>query len=453
MAPETDYDPATTTNSGRFQANVYLRLARQARARGDDSVLVIHHEDWYQAFRQHTGLSDAEVPDFARLMREYEQDALIDPRPDAVIERVRSGREPEFAINVRLAFADPEASGDKFAYEDHYSDPAVRVENASVITFRLMDMGDELFWDEIRGSRAQPLTGSLGALFSVIGTAEIRSVRLALGEDGTAVSIAKARAAMVTVPTAVTTSPFGRSERGVPEGRSDLRIIEERLREPIEFDYHEPDWDALIPAARTAIGNPLPLEVEFIGNMALRINDGHDVLYTDFPYRSGASGYMTYPGDFVDDAERGVTIITHGHADHWQADLFAETNLSVVAPPALTAGIEGPRVLPWSDEIVYGGLVIEPLRTPHTDHHVSYRVHWGGRTLYFSGDTESTETLLAQTDLAVAFVSPWLLREVRATGRAIDADLVVIYHHTDGQELPRGPGIHVPSRNSTFVIQ
>ncbi|MCI0415294.1 hypothetical protein L0222_21180, partial [bacterium] len=36
------------------------------------------------------------------------------------------------------------------------------------------------------------------------------------------------------------------------------------------------------------------LEFRFIGNMAFAISDGKVTLYTDFPYESGAFGYMKY---------------------------------------------------------------------------------------------------------------------------------------------------------------
>ena len=68
-------------------------------------------------------------------------------------------------------------------------EPAVLVHNEQVITYRLMDMGDQVYLDEISGSKLRPLSGSLGALFAVIGLAEIRSVRQASAEDGTSVSV------------------------------------------------------------------------------------------------------------------------------------------------------------------------------------------------------------------------------------------------------------------------
>ena len=101
------------------------------------------------------------------------------------------------------------------------------------------------------------------------------------------------------------------------------------------------------------------------------------------------------------------------------------------------------------------GVVIHPVVTPHDPDaaHVSYLVEWGERRLYFTGDTEDTGALLQQTDLSAAFVTPWLLRQVQTAGESIDTDLVVLYHHTAAEDVPRGPGIHVPTQNSSFRIR
>ena len=186
MAPEVGYDAATTTNSSRFQSAVYLRLARAARERGVQ-ILTITADDWVDAFLEYSGLVEDELPQFLLLMREHDQDAVLDLRPDAVIERVKQGREPELAMNVRLKFGEGAGRDKNFSYEDHLSEPPVLVQNDSTITYRLMDMGDQIYIDQIQGSKIRPLSGSLGALFAVIGLAEVRSVRSASSEDGTTV--------------------------------------------------------------------------------------------------------------------------------------------------------------------------------------------------------------------------------------------------------------------------
>ena len=131
------------------------------------------------------------------------------------------------------------------------------------------------------------------------------------------------------------------------------------------------------------------LEIEFIGNMAFRLGDGATTLYSDFPYRSGAFGYMTYDLPLAGLGD-GASLITHEHADHWDAQLFAQTRLELIAHPSIAARVPSERVLSWDERISYGGIEIEPIATEHTPSHRSYLVHWRGLRLYFTGDTEST---------------------------------------------------------------
>ncbi len=177
------------------------------------------------------------------------------------------------------------------------------------------------------------------------------------------------------------------------------------------------------------------LEIEFIGNMAFRLGDGATTLYSDFPYRSGAFGYMTYDLPLAGLGD-GASLITHEHADHWDAQLFAQTRLELIAHPSIAARVPSERVLSWDERISYGGIEIEPIATEHTPSHRSYLVHWRGLRLYFTGDTESTAELLAQHDLDVAFVSPWLVRALAEEGREVGTELLVIYHHTEGEAVP-----------------
>ena len=180
------------------------------------------------------------------------------------------------------------------------------------------------------------------------------------------------------------------------------------------------------------------LEARFIGNMAFAMTDGAVTLMTDFPYQSGYSVYMAYPSSEVrSTTTTTLSLITHKHGDHWEPHLFARTNWKVVAPSDATAGLPSDRVVPITGRITFGPIVIEPIKTPHANlGHYSYVVTWHGRRLYFSGDTESPDSLRAAKDLDVAFLSPWLYRAVIRDGRSVNATRIVIYHHEAGEQVP-----------------
>jgi L-ascorbate metabolism protein UlaG (beta-lactamase superfamily) len=178
--------------------------------------------------------------------------------------------------------------------------------------------------------------------------------------------------------------------------------------------------------------------------MAVHITDGRVAVVTDFPYEGGYSGYMRWSPEMVPRGPRPLCLITHSHRDHFLASLAAQACGRILGPKDVE---QATRVaaLAMAPRVEWEGLVIRPIATPHGPlEHYSYVVEWGGRRLYFTGDTDDTAALLAQKDLDVAFVSPWLLRAVANKGRHIAARQVVVYHHQDGETVPPFQGRLVP---------
>jgi L-ascorbate metabolism protein UlaG (beta-lactamase superfamily) len=208
------------------------------------------------------------------------------------------------------------------------------------------------------------------------------------------------------------------------------------------------------PAAEAQPATPAALEARFIGNMAFAITDGTMTLFTDFPYESGYSVYMEYDArEIRSTTADAIALITHRHRDHWDRPLFEKTAWRVVAPEDALVGIPARRIVgalpvtPTRSTIVAGPLTIDALPTPHANlGHYSYFVHWHGRRLYFTGDTDSADQLLAMKDLDVAFVSPWLFERAARAGRRIDARRIVIYHQTADATIK---GCHEPCRVPT----
>jgi len=210
----------------------------------------------------------------------------------------------------------------------------------------------------------------------------------------------------------------------------------------------------LLLAAAAQTAEAQKLELRFIGNMAFAITDGKTTLYTDFPYESGAFGYMTYDFASVPKAADAVCLITHGHRDHFDPALFARRKSKIIAPPSLAAALPADRVIPFASEMAYRVISVEAFRTPHGDiEHYSYLVTWHGRRLYFTGDTESTDQLLAARGLDVAFVSPWLIEAVAKKNGRIDARRIVVYHHHADEKVADLQDRKVPTQGETFVLE
>lgn len=201
---------------------------------------------------------------------------------------------------------------------------------------------------------------------------------------------------------------------------------------------------------------PPPLEARFIGNMAFAITDGSVTLMTDFPYQSGYSVYMSYPASEIrSNTASTLSLITHRHGDHWEPALFKGTAWRVAGPVDVTSAVPADRVVPLGPHTTFGPIAIERIETPHANvgHH-SYIVTWHGRRLYFSGDTESTDSLAAAKSLDAAFVSPWIYQSMIKKGIRIDAKRVVIYHHQTGERVPGcDTGCSVPRQGSTIRIE
>jgi hypothetical protein len=230
------YDPTATTNGARFQAEVILALARQARSHDPGGPpLFIGHADWFAAFLATTGRTADRAPLFARLAHQHGQDITVEHRPERVL---RGGAPaPALATNVQIAWpAAPGAPG-SYSYEDALSTPSLKVTNKRVIQYRLIDFGDMVLFDEVTGLTGRPQSGMLGLLFQLIGEGHVVEYRMAIAPDGLQISYGRAKKAFIGVDSTVTVYPDGRSEKGLPDGRPDLRALEARLKRPLKIDY------------------------------------------------------------------------------------------------------------------------------------------------------------------------------------------------------------------------
>ena len=200
---------------------------------------------------------------------------------------------------------------------------------------------------------------------------------------------------------------------------------------------------ALVLLLATATTAGPVLSARFLGNAAFELSDGEATLLTDFPYRSGAFGYMEYDPKELSARPHSICLITHAHADHFEASLVAKIGCRLVDPAAAAGG----------EDIRLQGITIKPVRTEHAGiAHFSYLVEWKGLRLYFTGDTESTVELARQGPLDALFITPWLLEAARAANALPDTPRVIVYHHQAGEKVPAGPGGIVPRQGQVIEI-
>jgi hypothetical protein len=160
----------------------------------------------------------------------------VDYREDRVIAGAPEVNRPPRALNVCIWWPDRPGLPASYSYEDSLSTPQLKVTNERVITYRLLDFGDMMVFDEITGFRGRPTTGLLGLLFQVIGEGRVVESRVAVAPDGLQITRARARK-VFEVATTVTVYPDGRTEKDLPPGRADLAPIEARLKQPLRLRY------------------------------------------------------------------------------------------------------------------------------------------------------------------------------------------------------------------------
>ena len=176
------------------------------------------------------------------------------------------------------------------------------------------------------------------------------------------------------------------------------------------------------------------IKIQFIGNCGLYLTDGKSNLYIDFPYKSGAYGYMTYAQTKIDSIkENSIFLFTHRHADHYSKKILKQ----------IKSKHKGKVFGNWNtnkfEKIInsFASFKIESFKTKHkfTFKHYSYLITWHGKRIYLSGDTESAKTIETVKDIDWAFVPYWIMLDAKEKNLTIDADKIGIYHLYPDQKI------------------
>ncbi len=174
------------------------------------------------------------------------------------------------------------------------------------------------------------------------------------------------------------------------------------------------------------------LEVSLIANAGVLLSDGDNSLVIDLPYRPGAYGYAEYDPSSIHPSGSVTAVITHEHLDHFDPELFLQTDWSIVGSNQVTDGLPAQRVIN-GDSIQVGRYTVVALPSEHIPGHRSYRIRWKGRVLFFSGDAQNPDVLSGQPDFDVAFITPWLGCALSESNTEFEAARLIEYHR-DGSD-------------------
>ena len=186
----------------------------------------------------------------------------------------------------------------------------------------------------------------------------------------------------------------------------------------------------LIIITSSCFGQSKVIDITFIANAGFYMTDGNKEIYFDFPYKSGAYGYMTY-----DEAElnkfkdSSIFIFTHKHADHYSKKLVKKLKGKVYA------GRNRKKISKLEKDIP--DFKIKSYKTKHrfSFKHYSYVIEWHGKKLFVSGDTEHPETIGLIKNIDFAFIPTWILFYAKEKNIIVDAKTKVLYHLYPNEEV------------------
>jgi hypothetical protein len=224
------YAIAAISNSVRLQTGVFFALAEQAKSADPERrPLRVGHAQYFAAFLEASGLQSATAPPFVTVPHAFGEDHLIDYRMENVIERVEAASVPLRALNVKAGWpARPDAPA-SYSYEHTSSQPHLETTHAQVNAYRILDFGNVVVYDEIRGVTGRATSGVLGFIFDLLGKARAVQTRFGVSPDGIQVSRTTAEK-LLTITHTVTIYPDGRVVSGLPANRRDLAALETVLK-------------------------------------------------------------------------------------------------------------------------------------------------------------------------------------------------------------------------------
>lgn len=172
-----------------------------------------------------------------------------------------------------------------------------------------------------------------------------------------------------------------------------------------------------------SFGQRNEITITFIGNAGFHMTDGNTDIYFDFPYKSGAYGYMTYDETELNKIkDNSIFIFTHKHADHYSKKIVKKLKGKVYS------GSNRKKISRLEKDI--SDFKIKSYKTKHrfSFTHYSYVIDWHGKKLFVSGDTEHPETIGLINGIDYAFIPTWILSYAKEKNINVNAKTKVLYH-------------------------
>lgn len=194
---------------------------------------------------------------------------------------------------------------------------------------------------------------------------------------------------------------------------------------------------ALLSASQTASPSDAPRTLRYVGNAGFEISDGTHTVLLDFPYVSGAYGYMKFEPGELRPRPGSLCLISHAHADHFDGEAVAEVGCQVAGPAEVMGRVAEssrfPGTSPWKFESATATCI-------DSDHggveHCTLVLDWHGATIIVAGDVESVKPLIRSLPEPDIFVLPyWLAKEASLVQEAFPGAKIVLSHEEPGASV------------------
>lgn len=170
------------------------------------------------------------------------------------------------------------------------------------------------------------------------------------------------------------------------------------------------------------------IEIKYIGNCAYRIKLDSVEIFTDFPYKSGAYGYMEYDMDSVDlNKPNQYLLFTHQHNDHFAGKLVRKSGKTKITP--LMPKCKKSKILRQLSEKY--GIQIKAFKTHHrySIKHRSLAIEWNGKKIFIFGDTENDfPDYLYLNPIDLLFITGWQVPKLKLQNKNYVFRNIVAYH-------------------------
>jgi len=200
------------------------------------------------------------------------------------------------------------------------------------------------------------------------------------------------------------------------------------------------------------------MRVTYLGNCGFLLSCDSLHVCIDFPYKSGAYRYMTFPSSTLDSIpDHTIYLFTHGHADHYDKTLFKAKNGKLYAPWPVRWFVSGKRKYSLKTlNHLSSQFSVTQYRTKHrySLKHFSYLIEWNGKRIFISGDATSADVISQLKNLDLVIAPTWFLHDASGKNIRIDTKKVIVSHLRSEEKVnnQHPEKIIVPVQHQTITL-